>query len=101
MKKVVISSAMIIASILLGLLTAYVVLDISILFNITQITSLGFAKIYALISIIALVLYKKDKHKKEEKTYEEKMAETFVLMLEKTLLNLFVWGLMYIMHIIL
>lgn len=101
MKKLVISSAMVVASIMLGLFTAYVVLDVSILFEINQITSLGYAKIYAFICLVSLVLYKRDNTKSEDKTYEEKMSETFVKILEKTLLNLFVWGLMYLMHFIL
>ncbi len=100
MKKIVITSAMVVGSIMLGLFTAYVVFDVSTLFEINQITSLGYAKIYALTCIIALVFYKRDNIKSEDKSYEEKMSETLVKILDKALLNLFVWGLMYVMHFI-
>jgi hypothetical protein len=62
---------------------------------------LGFVKIYATISLITLVLYKRDKSVDEEKTTEEKTIDTVKTLLEKIVLNLFVWGFMYLMHFIL
>jgi hypothetical protein len=78
-----------------------VVFDVSTLYNIEQISSLGFVKIYATISLITLVLYKRDKSVDEEKTTEEKTIDTVKTLLEKIVLNLFVWGFMYLMHFIL
>lgn len=93
---------MLVVSILVGLFTAFVVFDVSTLYNIEQISSLGFVKIYATISLITLVLYKRDKSVvEEEKTTEEKTIDTAKTLLEKIVLNLFVWGFMYLMHFIL
>lgn len=92
---------MLVVSILVGLFTAFVVFDVSTLYNIEQISSLGFVKIYATISLITLVLYKRDKSVDEEKTTEEKTIDTAKTLLEKIALNLFVWGFMYLMHFIL
>jgi hypothetical protein len=92
---------MLVVSILVGLFTAFVVFDVSTLYNIEQISSLGFVKIYATISLITLVLYKRDKSVDEEKTTEEKTIDTVKTLLEKIVLNLFVWGFMYLMHFIL
>jgi hypothetical protein len=92
---------MLVVSILVGLFTAFVVFDVSTLYNIEQISSLGFVKIYATISLITLVLYKRDKSVDEEKTTEEKTIDTAKTLLEKIVLNLFVWGFMYLMHFIL
>jgi amino acid transporter len=92
---------MLVVSILVGLFTAFVVFDVSTLYNIEQISSLGFVKIYATISLITLVLYKRDKSVDEEKTTEEKRFDTVKTLLENIVLNLFVWGFMYLMHFIL
>jgi hypothetical protein len=94
-------SLLIFVSVLIGLLTTYVVLDVSKLYNITQITSLGFAKIYALICIISLVFHKREKNDNEDETPKEKTIRSVVTMAEKLAMNLFVWGFMYIMSIFL
>lgn len=95
MAKFFFSLVMFIISVLVGLFTAYVVFDVSKLFEIDVITSLGYVKIYVIIQLISLIFYKTGEL--EERTYEEKMSDIMTKLMERVLLNSFVWGMMYLM----
>lgn len=98
---------LIVAEFFLGILQAYVVLDVSKLYDITYITQLGFLKIYGLIAIIGLIRmkFKPDPPKNSgdtevKTTAAEKMKTAFGTTFGGALSILIVWGLMYITYYI-
>lgn len=91
----------IILSILLGLLSTKAVLSVSTLFGLLFIADLGFLKIYGLMSIINLILFKDSDLNSDKYTEDDKIKEAYSKILNKTLVVLIFWGMSFLMFNIL
>ena len=89
-----------ILSVFVGLLGTKVVLSVSTLFGLTFLAELGFLKLYGLMSIISLVLYK-DKDSDDDSSDDEKVSKAFSRVILKVFLYLIFWGLSFLMYNIL
>lgn len=87
-------------SVFLGLLGTKVILSVSTLFGLTFLAGLGFVKLYGLLSIAQLVLYK-SKDSQEDGTKEEKVKKVFNDVCTKALIYLIFWGFSFLMYNIL
>ena len=97
MKNLGLFGLALILSVFLGLLGVKVILSVSTLFGLTFIAELGFLKLYGLLAIVHLVLYK-DKDSEDILNGEEKIKKLFTQILSKCLTYLFFWGLMFLIY---
>ena len=97
MKQLGLFVLVIILATFLGFLGTKVIMSISELYKLTFIASLGFAKVWALGVIIRLFIFE-NKSKKEEKSFEEVVKDTFLSVFVVAIAYLSVWGLAFIMH---
>jgi len=89
-----------ILSVFLGLLGTKVVLSVSTLFGLTFLAELGFLKLYGLLSIANLVLYK-DKDSEDDSSEDEKVNKMFSRLFMRCFVYLVFWGLSFLMYNIL
>ena len=80
---------------LLGLFEAYVLQDIGILYNLPIVKSLTFMQIFGLTVWFDIITFKLGRKTKSEDDYN--VFESFFL---KTLVVLFIWGVAYLMLIL-
>lgn len=97
MKQLGLFVLVIILATFLGFLGTKVILSISELYELTFITSLGFAKVWALGVVIRLFILE-HKSKKEEKSFEEVMKDSFSSVFVVAIAYLSVWGLAFVVH---
>ena len=89
-----------ILSVFVGLLGTKVILSVSTLFGLTFLVELGFLKLYGLLSITNLILYK-DKDSEDDLTEDEKVNKLFSRVFTRCFLYLVFWGLSFLMYNIL
>ena len=90
-----------ILTLLLGLLGTKAILSVSTLFGLSFIAELGFLKIYGLMSIISLILFKDSDLNSDKFTEDDKIKEVYSKILNKTLVVLIFWGMSFMMFNIL
>ena len=86
-----------ILSVFVGLLGTKVILSVSTLFGLTFLAELGFLKLYGLMSIFNIVLYK-DEDSEDDGSEDEKVNKFFKRIGNKTFIYLFFWGLSFFMY---
>ena len=89
-----------ILSVVVGLLGVKVILSVSALYGLAFLVELGFLKMYGLLTIVNLVLYK-DKDSEDNSSEDEKVSKMFYRIVLKTVLYLLFWGLSFLMYSIL
>lgn len=98
--KFLLSLATISASIALGFLNAYVVIDIAKLYNVSFITEATFAQVFGVLLIFSLSIIKpKDLDITKVKNKEEDALTIAEPALNKLVIILFAWGMAYFSHL--
>ena len=97
MKNLGLILLVLILSVFVGLLGTKVVLSVSTLFGLTFLAQLGFLKLYGLLSIGNLILYK-DKDSEEDLSEDEKVSKLFTRVVSRTFIYLVFWGLSFFMY---
>jgi hypothetical protein len=88
-----------ILSVFVGLLATKVILSISTLFGLTFLAELGFLKLYGLMSICGVILYK-NKDSEDEGSEDEKVAKFFKRIGNEAFIYLVFWGLSFFMYLV-
>ncbi len=89
----------IIGSMLVGLLSVYIILDVSKLFELTFIVGLGLEKIYGLYIVIGIIRAKYSNEKDEnDLSFTEKMGISIGKLISLVSILLIGWGLVYFAH---
>jgi len=86
-------------SILINSLLTYIILDVSTLYGLESIASLGFVKVFGGLILLSMVRLSASSIQKEMDS-DSDFGETVVVSIVGAIVYLLIWGMAYIAHMV-